>query len=239
MLYEETAEIYDRQRFSGISGRWGHNRQIEILKCLVGDLAGKKVLEVGCGTGRITEMLARLGANITATDISGEMLNVASNRFNRIQDVVAPRFHQMSVYEIDVDLKNYDVVIMVNVLGRLSNPAEAIRQVASRISKDCRFIFTFPCLTSVLMPFGLVVNARGRSLTRNITSRWYIPKTIADYCRSAGLDIIGFHGNHYVPVPRFLFWTLPFFWACDWLLAGSFPQCCPSVFVECRLSTHL
>jgi 2-polyprenyl-3-methyl-5-hydroxy-6-metoxy-1,4-benzoquinol methylase len=235
-LYEKSARQYDRVRFHGMAGNWGHRKQIEILEGLADDWQGKKVLEIGCGTGRITERLARWGARVTATDISGEMLDVAHARLRDMPGIVSPEFRVMSVFDIDVDVKDYDLVVMVNVLGRLSNPFEAIRQIASRMSGDCRFVFTFPCLTSVLLPFGLLANARGRSLSRDVTSRWYTPATIRANCAAAGLRTLRFRGNHYVPVPRLLFATLPFFWACDKLLARSLPTRCPSVFVECKLA---
>jgi len=232
-LYEKTAGIYDKQRFSGFTGEWGQNRQISILKNLLRDCSGKNILEIGCGTGRITEVLADFGAHVTATDISREMLQVAQDRFNETRDVPMPEFRIMSVFDIDTNLKQYDYVIMVNVLGRLTNPGEAIQQISSKISETCRLIFTFPCLTSILLPFALIVNARGKSLARDVTSYWYSPGTIKKYCYDAGLDIVGWHGNHYVPVPRLLFPTFPLFWTCESLLAKSFPKRCPSVFAVC------
>jgi 2-polyprenyl-3-methyl-5-hydroxy-6-metoxy-1,4-benzoquinol methylase len=193
-------------------------------------------LEIGCGTGRITEMLARWGAKVTATDITTEMLDVARTRLRGCDRPHVPEFRIMSVFDIDVDLKCYDYVMMINVFGRLSNPGLAMQQVVSRMSGDCRFVFSFPCLTSVLFLFGLLVNARGRSLSRDVTSRWHTPTAIERYCCSAGLRITGFRGNHYVPLPRLLFLTLPFFWACDKIVAARFPKRCPSVLVECRRS---
>ena len=235
LLYEKTAKIYDRQRFSGRAGEWGHNRQISILQSLAHDWQSKKVLEIGCGTGRITEVLARWGANITATDISQAMLEVARVRFNRNHGFsTIPDFRLMSVLDIDMDLHNYDYVLMVNVLGRLSKPREALKGISSKISETCRFIFTFPCLTSILLPFGLVVNVRGKSLARDVTSHWYTPKTIERYCRNAGLVIVGWYGSHYVPVPRLLFPTLSLFRVCEQFLAKSFPKRCPSVLVVCK-----
>jgi len=236
LLYEKTAKTYDRQRFTGRAGEWGHNRQISILQSLAQDWQGKKVLEIGCGTGRITEVLARWGANVMATDISEEMLEVARARFNRNHGFsTIPDFKHMSVFDIDVELQDYNYVLMVNVLGRLSKPHEAIQKIASKISKTCRFVFNFPCLTSILLPFGLTVNLRGKSLTRNVTSHWYTPTTIENYCNDAGLEIIGWRGNHYIPIPRLLFATFPLFWVCDKCLAKSFPKKCPSVFVVSKL----
>jgi len=239
LLYEETARVYDSQRFRGSAGEWGHHRQCSILEQLSGNWQGKKVLEVGCGTGRITEALARWGARVTATDVSEAMLEVAKERLSSKRGfTVTPDFRVMSVFDIDMDLRSYDYVLMVNVFGRLSRPLEAICGISSRISKTCRLVFNFPCLTSILLPFGLMVNARGKSLARDVTSHWYMPRTIDKYCTDAGLAVVRQFGHHYVPVPRILFMTLPLFWACDLIMARFFPRGCPSVFVECKpLST--
>jgi 2-polyprenyl-3-methyl-5-hydroxy-6-metoxy-1,4-benzoquinol methylase len=236
LLYERSAPQYDRVRFAGIAGRWGHARQVEILKSLADTWTGKRVLEIGCGTGRITAELVHWGADVTAADISEEMLRVAAARFDGVDPSRAPRFRVMSVFDIDVDLREYDLVVMINVMGRLSNAGEAIRGIASKMSPQGRLIFTFPCLTSVLFAAGLVVNLKGRSLTRDVTSRWYSPRMIEDLCRSAGLEVVRFRGNHYVPAPRLLFPTLPFFWACDRTVGRLFPHRCPSVFADCRLA---
>ncbi|MDQ0288896.1 class I SAM-dependent methyltransferase [Oligosphaera ethanolica] len=43
----------------------------------LGDVHGKKILELGCGAGEASVFLAKRGGDVTATDISGEMLKVA------------------------------------------------------------------------------------------------------------------------------------------------------------------
>ena len=232
-LYNSSARHYDDVRFTGRAGQWGHQRQLKILARLVDDWQGKNVLEIGCGTGRITEMLVQWGATVAATDISSEMLKVARRRFHGKEAGQMPSFRVMSVSDTDIDLHSFEYIIMINVFGRLSNAAEAITLIAERMAPSSHFVFTFPCLTSVLFGFGSLVNARGTSLSRDVTSRWYTPKAIEAYCTASGLRIQRFLGNHYVPVPRLLFWSLPFFWVCDKLLADRFPARCPSVFVEC------
>ncbi len=236
LLYTKSAVEYDSVRFKGMAGSWGHRQQLVALQSFCNDWRGKRVLEIGCGTGRITESLASWGADVLATDITAEMIDVAKARLDGRDVLGTADFRVMSVFEIDIDLLSYDYVIMINVLGRLSEPGRAIEMIASRLSSQCRFIFTFPCTTSVLFPFALMVNARKKSLSRDVTSRWHTPSTIEGYCRAAGLNVVGYRGNHYVPVPRFLFWTLPFFWACEQVLATTLPKRCPSVFVECRRS---
>ncbi|OGH84643.1 MAG: hypothetical protein A2261_02020 [Candidatus Magasanikbacteria bacterium RIFOXYA2_FULL_44_8] len=52
---------------------------------LLGDLSGKKVLDVGAGTGRLTLELSQRGALVTALDVSGKMLQVLTRNNPRIE----------------------------------------------------------------------------------------------------------------------------------------------------------
>lgn len=46
----------------------------------LGDLNGKRLLEIGCGDGEATLRFARLGAHVTALDISGEMVELTRRK---------------------------------------------------------------------------------------------------------------------------------------------------------------
>jgi ubiquinone/menaquinone biosynthesis C-methylase UbiE len=47
---------------------------------LIGDVAGQRVLEAGCGPGSLTAWLADNGASVTAMDVSPEMVRLAAGR---------------------------------------------------------------------------------------------------------------------------------------------------------------
>ncbi|MEZ4595086.1 MAG: class I SAM-dependent methyltransferase, partial [Chloroflexota bacterium] len=49
-------------------------REFEALLALAGDLTGQRVLEIGCGNGRITTHLAPHAAHITAIDPNTERI---------------------------------------------------------------------------------------------------------------------------------------------------------------------
>jgi SAM-dependent methyltransferase len=44
---------------------------------LIKDIKGKKVIDLGCGTGRISKILSKRGAEVYGIDISKEMINIA------------------------------------------------------------------------------------------------------------------------------------------------------------------
>ena len=49
--------------------------------------AGERVVEIGCGVGRLTRPLARRAAHVDALDVSGEMLEVARARHSDLENV--------------------------------------------------------------------------------------------------------------------------------------------------------
>ncbi len=70
----EIANAYDEQRFGGASGAWVSAREIELVLELLPPFRG--VLDLGCGTGRLSRALATSGA-VVGLDTSAAMLAAA------------------------------------------------------------------------------------------------------------------------------------------------------------------
>lgn len=86
-----------------------------------GDItAGKKVLEIGCGTGEFTKRIAQTGADITAIDISPDLLEIARKTIPN----ATVGFHIQNVEKLDFEDGSFDVVIGSSILHHLNlNPA--------------------------------------------------------------------------------------------------------------------
>ncbi|MGO8959983.1 MAG: class I SAM-dependent methyltransferase [Streptosporangiaceae bacterium] len=69
--YDAVADFY----ISGFDSV--HDSNSLALLHLLGPVAGKRVLDVACGHGRITRELARRGAKVTGIDISGKLISKA------------------------------------------------------------------------------------------------------------------------------------------------------------------
>jgi SAM-dependent methyltransferase len=75
-----------RRRASAMEGQLGLP---ELVRAALGDLKGRRVLHLQCGTGESTAELAELGALVTGVDISSEALAVARERWPDIAWVEA------------------------------------------------------------------------------------------------------------------------------------------------------
>lgn len=84
----------------------------------VGELKGKKILDVGCGFGESAVYFALKGAEVIAVDISPEMIRFAKELANRYG--VAINFVVSAAEELRFENESFDIVYCANLLHHLS-----------------------------------------------------------------------------------------------------------------------
>lgn len=230
-VYSATAGVYDDIRFEGPAGKWSNQRQLAAIARALPDLSGKHVLELGCGTGRITQALLQAGAYVTGIDASEQMLQVARHRVAELGLQGNADFRQDNIYTMPLDLSKVDVVLTINVVSRLINPQLFLDRISDAIPPRTPFVFSVNSLTSIFLPFGILVNMTGRSIWRRAPSFWYLPGQVVRMCERAGLKIEGWQGAHYVPMPTKLGQTLPLIRLCDRIIGIGRPKLHPSLIV--------
>jgi 2-polyprenyl-3-methyl-5-hydroxy-6-metoxy-1,4-benzoquinol methylase len=100
---------------------------------------GMAVLELGCGTGYFTQELARSGADITAIDVSPELLDIA--RANCSAPNV--RYEIQNAYELSYPDSIFDSVVGSSVLHHLEIE-DALRQIHRVLRPGGTMFFTEP-----------------------------------------------------------------------------------------------
>jgi len=125
--------------WSGVAGQLRSGRRAEMYKS-AGDLKpGKKALEIGCGTGIFTSLIARSGADITAVDLSPELAEraCAQNPSPNIKYVV------MNVEKLEFPDNYFDCVYGSSVLHHLNLP-KALPEMLRVLRPGGAFVFTEP-----------------------------------------------------------------------------------------------
>jgi len=99
----------------------------EVVPDMAGDVGGKRILDIGCGTGRYSAQFAQGGAAVTGVDFSRHMLKIAQKKTPCLQLIQA-------------DLKQlpftggFDLILCSLVLSHIENLFAAISEIARVVS---------------------------------------------------------------------------------------------------------
>lgn len=92
-------------------------------------LAGKRVLDVGCGGGLLSEGMAARGAEVTGIDLSEKPLGVA--RLHLLESGRQVDYRKISVEELAEEMPGaFDVVTCLEMLEHVPNPSSVITACA-------------------------------------------------------------------------------------------------------------
>lgn len=130
------AKAYDRYRLLSSRRRW-HRL---IAKELQGVSSGKTVLEIGAGTGFITEILASTGYRVVATDLSAAMLQRAADNLRKAGMLNRVRLLQRDAENLELESECFDGVISRWVLWTLPRPRQALAEMVSRLRPGGRLV---------------------------------------------------------------------------------------------------
>ncbi len=107
----------------------GKNDMDIILKKLAGQKDLKKALELGCGNGTYSKVIARQALKLYATDFSDEMVNAARTRLTSMANVVVEK---QDCFHHSYEDSSFDTVFMANLLHIIPEPEKAVRE-ANRV----------------------------------------------------------------------------------------------------------
>lgn len=201
-FYETEAGAYDRRRWSSEAGRRMDQSQRDIVRDLAGDCHGKRVLEIGPGTGRFSVELTQSGANLYLTDIASNMLRVTRQRLREIGLCERSYLVQADIRGLPFPSNSFDLAVAINVFSHLDAPIRSLSEVARVLRPGGALVVNFPNLWSFYFPIGLIVNLRKRAVLRDVYSHWYSIVEIRQTCDFAGLKLQQLMGQVHFPNSR-------------------------------------
>lgn len=138
------AATFDHARFGGPIGRILLEDQERVLITFLGDVAGKRILDVGTGTGRAAVALARRGAVVTGVDASSEMLRVARTRARDEQ--LSIDFQEVDAHRLTFPDRAFDRTVCLRLLMHVPDWRTAIAELC-RVT-DSRLVLDYPATAS-------------------------------------------------------------------------------------------
>ncbi len=160
------------------------------------NLAGRRVLDVGCGGGLLAEALAGAGASVTAIDLAPGMIEVARLHAREAQLVIDYRIAAASS-SAAAHGEGFDVVTCMEMLEHVPKPA-AMMATLSQLLRPGGELFV-STLNRNLRSF-LTAIVGGEYLTRLIPrgtheyERLIRPAELARWARAAGLTLNAMSG---------------------------------------------
>ena len=212
----ENADPAELAKFSALAHRWWDTEsefrplhQINPLRLAWIDdivpLAGKRVLDIGCGGGILADAMARKGAEVLGIDLAGKALKVAQLHALEAQ-TPGVSYREVSAETLaDEQPETFDVVTCMEMLEHVPDPSSVVRACAALVKPGGHVFFSTINRNAKAFVFAIV----GAEYILNLLPRgthefakFIKPSELAAYARAAGLDLEHTRGMEYNPLTR-------------------------------------
>ena len=102
-------------------------------------LKNKKVLDIGCGGGILTEKLHKVGAKVTGVDSSQKSIKIATQHAKEQKFDI--EYISASILEIS-DLGKYDCIVCFEMIEHVSDPNKLIEKIKEFSSDQCHLFMS-------------------------------------------------------------------------------------------------
>ncbi|HAU29229.1 MAG TPA: 3-demethylubiquinone-9 3-O-methyltransferase [Rhodospirillaceae bacterium] len=151
-----------------------------------GRMAGKSVLDVGCGGGMASEALARLGAHVTGTDPDLRLIRAA--RAHAAKSRLPIRYRHGLVENI---AESFDLVLLLDVVEHVEDPARIIAQATRCLNPGGILALTSVSRNAFSWGFGILAAEYLLGWVPRGTHDWNKfrnPSDILPHLRACGLE---------------------------------------------------
>jgi 2-polyprenyl-6-hydroxyphenyl methylase/3-demethylubiquinone-9 3-methyltransferase len=174
------------------------------IERLASGLAGKRVLDVGCGGGILAEAMAQRGANVTGIDLAEKPLKVAM--LHRLETGSAVDYRLVAAEALaEESPESFDVVTCMEMLEHVPDPASIVRACA-RLAKPGGCVFFSTINRNPKSFLFAIVGAEYvlRLLPRGTHdyAKLIRPSELAGHCRAAGHAVTDLTGMTYNPLTK-------------------------------------
>lgn len=168
-------------------------------------LAGKNVLDIGCGGGILSDSMARKGARVTGIDLSSKALRVA--QLHALEAGTANvNYQEISAEAIALEQPGeFDVVTCMEMLEHVPDPASVVRACSTLVKPGGWVFFSTLNRNPKSFLFAILGAEYMLQLLPRGTheyAKFIRPSELASYCRAECLNLEQTRGMEYNPFTR-------------------------------------
>lgn len=168
-------------------------------------LAGRRVLDVGCGGGILADAMARQGAQVLGIDLATKSLKVA--QLHALEaETPNVQYREVSAEALAAEQPGqFDVVTCMEMLEHVPDPSSIVRACATLVKPGGWVFFSTLNRNPKSFLFAIVGAEYVLNLLPKGTheyAKFIKPSELAGHCRQAGLDVQGSKGMEYNPLTR-------------------------------------
>lgn len=204
------------EKFQSIASRWWDREsefkplheinplRVGYIEQQCGQLEGKKILDIGCGGGILSEALAARGAEVTGIDLAELSLKVAKMHLHESQLEVD--YQMISAEEFaQANAGTFDLITCLEMLEHVPDPASVVNAAASMLKSDGNLFFS----TINRNPKAFVLAIVGAEYVLNLLPKgtheyrkFIKPSELARVIRGNDMEVVDITGMTYNPLTR-------------------------------------
>lgn len=211
-VHSMNVDSIELEKFASLAHRWwDKNSEFKPLHAInplrlnfidsVASLAGKRVLDVGCGGGILSESMASKGAHVTGIDLGEKALKVA--QLHALESGVSVDYQCIAVEAMAQQHPNaFDVVTCMEMLEHVPDPASVVNACAHLVKPGGHVFFS----TINRNPKAYVFAVLGAEYVLNLLqkgthdyAKFIKPSELSAWCRNSDLNIMQMQGMGYNP----------------------------------------
>ncbi|HWU35149.1 MAG TPA: bifunctional 2-polyprenyl-6-hydroxyphenol methylase/3-demethylubiquinol 3-O-methyltransferase UbiG [Methylovorus sp.] len=203
------------QKFATLAHRWWDPNsefkplhdinplRLQLIDELAG-LQGKRVLDVGCGGGILSESMSARGADVTGIDLGEKALKVAE--LHRLESGANVHYRLIEVEALAHEQPaSFDVVTCMEMLEHVPDPAAVVRACATLVKPGGHVFFS----TLNRNPKSYLFAVIGAEYVLNMLpkgtheyAKFIKPSELAEWARESDLTVNGMRGMSYNPLRK-------------------------------------
>lgn len=168
------------------------------------NLKGKRVLDVGCGGGILSESMHFKGADVTGIDLGEKALNVA--KLHQFESGSKVDYRYISVEQLASEQPaSFDVVTCMEMLEHVPDPAAIVAACAKLVKPGGSVFFS----TINRNPKSYLFAVIGAEYVLNMLpkgthdyAKFIKPSELANWARVSDLNVSGMRGMSYNPITQ-------------------------------------